>query len=181
MFNRNIYAFLKKWSRKSNRKPLVVRGARQVGKTVAITRFSKKFFRDLIYLNMEKNDHLAMFRRVLPVDELVQLIQLKTGKKITPGSTLLFIDEIQMSGVAMTQLRYFFEEMPELHVIAAGSLLEIKMKKEGFSFPVGRVEYSYMYPVSFDEFLEAAGDGETLSFINKLATASESGWNRITA
>lgn len=173
MFNRDILTYFSLWRRKVRRKPLVIRGARQVGKTVAVSLFGAKHFDDMIVLNLEKDENLSMFQRVLPIPELVQLIQLRTGKKIIPGSTLLFIDEIQNSQVAMTQMRYFFEEMPELHVMAAGSLLEIKIKKEGFSFPVARVEYCYMHPVTFYEFLEAMGDRETLDYIAGLDFSTE--------
>ncbi|UCH96674.1 MAG: ATP-binding protein [Candidatus Aminicenantes bacterium] len=168
MFNRDILKFFDRWYRKRRRKPLVIRGARQVGKTVAITLFGQKNFKDVIVLNLEKDEFSSMFQRLMPISELVQLIQLRTGKKIIPGSTLLFIDEIQNSQIAMTQMRYFYEELPQLHVMAAGSLLEVKIKKEGFSFPVARVEYCYMYPVTFYEFLEAIGDTETLEYIKNL-------------
>lgn len=168
MFDREILNFFRQWREKKKRKPLVIRGARQVGKTIAVRIFGEQVFDDIIVLNLEKEDHLAMFERLLAIPDLIQLIQLRTGKKIIPGSTLLFIDEIQNSQLAMTQMRYFFEEMPELHVMAAGSLLEIKIKKEGFSFPVGRVEYCYMYPVTFYEFLAALGDNETLNYIRNL-------------
>lgn len=168
MFYRNIIDYLKKWKQKKHRKPLIVRGARQVGKTVAVKMFSKENFSNMIYLNLDKDDHLEIFQRVLLMTDLLQLIELKAGKKIIPGETLLFIDEIQNSSIAMTQLRYFYEEMPKLHVIAAGSLLEVKIKIDGFSFPVGRVEYCYMYPVTFDEFLSALGEYDLLEYINNI-------------
>jgi uncharacterized protein len=168
MFNRNIFTFFAHWAQKEKRKPLVIRGARQVGKTVAATLFGEKNFANVITLNLEKEEDAAMFKRSLPIHDLVQLIQLRTGKKMIPGSTLLFIDEIQNSHVAMNQMRYFYEELPGLHVMAAGSLLEIKIKQEGFSFPVGRVEYCYMYPVTFYEFLDALGDNETLAYLQQL-------------
>lgn len=168
MFNREVIKFFEKWFYKEKRKPLVIRGARQVGKTVAVTLFGKRFFNEIITLNLEKNENLLMFQRILPIPDLIQLIQLRTGKKIIPKTTLLFIDEIQNSQEAMTQMRYFYEDYPELHVMAAGSLLEIKIKKEGFSFPVARVEYCYMYPVTFYEFLKALGDLETVQYLNNL-------------
>lgn len=168
MFNRNVLTFFEEWARKKRRKPLVVRGARQVGKTAAVTMFGEKNFKDVVVLNLEKDEYSSMFQRLLPIPDLIQLVQLRTGRKIVPGSTLLFIDEIQNSQAAMTQMRYFFEEMPELHVMAAGSLLEVKIKKEGFSFPVGRVEYCYMFPVTFYEFLEAMGDTESLEYVKNI-------------
>jgi predicted AAA+ superfamily ATPase len=168
MFSRNVLEFFENWSRKERRKPLVIRGARQVGKTVAVKLFGEKNFKDVIVLNLEKEENLSMFQRMMPIPDLVQSIQLRKGRKIIPGSTLLFIDEIQNSPIAMNQMRYFFEEIPGLHVMAAGSLLEVKIKKEGFSFPVGRVEYCYMHPVTFFEFLAAMGDMETLEYIKNL-------------
>jgi predicted AAA+ superfamily ATPase len=168
MFNRNILIFFEQWFHNKERKPLIIRGARQVGKTVAVQLFAKKYFKDIIVLNLEKEENALMFKRLLPIRDLMQLIQLRTGKKIIPGTTLLFIDEVQNSQEAMTQMRYFYEEIPELHVMSAGSLLEIKIKQEGFSFPVGRVDYCYMYPVTFHEFLEALRDTESLAYIKNL-------------
>lgn len=168
MFSRNIYQYLKSWKNRQHRKPLLIRGARQVGKTVAMLEFAKSHFRDTIYLNLEKADDRNIFREVLRLPELVQLIQLHSGKKLHPHDTILVIDEIQNSAVAMTQLRYFYEEIPELHVLAAGSLLDAKLTQEGFSFPVGRVEYCYMHPVTFDEYLHAIQDEETIRFLDNL-------------
>ena len=125
-----------------------------------------------IYINLEKADDLSLFSRMYSIQELLQIIQLKFNKKITPGKTLIFIDEIQASPAAMSRLRYFYEESPALHVIAAGSLLEVKMKTEGFSFPVGRVEYYYLHPVSFDEFLGALHETESLDYINSIKTTT---------
>jgi len=168
MFQRAINKFFLEWKDRKNRKPLVVRGARQVGKTSAVNLFVQDSFQTYIYINLEQEDNLALFSRMSPVRELVQAIQLKFNKKIIPGTTLIFIDEVQNSSIAMNQLRYFYEEMPDLHVVAAGSLLEVKMKSEGFSFPVGRVEYCYMYPVTFAEYLSALNETETLHYINSL-------------
>lgn len=165
MFNREILKYLNQWRTKERRKPLIVRGARQVGKSVAVELFAAEYFENLIVLNLEKEEIQSFFQHIIPIGELIQLIQLKTGKKIIPGKTLLFIDEIQNSSIAMTQLRYFCEEIPYLHVIAAGSLLEVKIEQEGLSIPVGRVEYCYMYPVTFDEFIKAKNDEETSSFL----------------
>ncbi len=165
MFQRNIATLLIEWKNKRGRKPLVIRGARQVGKTSAVHQFGDAAFETYIYINLELEDNLALFARMLPVRDLLQLIQLKFNKKITPGSTLIFIDEVQNSDIAMNQLRYFYEEAPDLHVVAAGSLLEVKMKSEGFTFPVGRVEYCYLHPATFDEFLAAQGETEALNYI----------------
>lgn len=168
MFQRAINKFFLEWKNRKKRKPLVIRGARQVGKTSAVNLFAKDSFKTYIYINLEQEDNLALFSRMNPLHELIQAIQLKSNKKIIPGNTLIFIDEIQNSSIAMNQLRYFYEEMPDLHVAAAGSLLEVKMKSEGFSFPVGRAEYCYMYPVTFEEYLSAMGEAETLHYINSV-------------
>lgn len=165
MFRRNIEKLLLEWKNKKGRKPLVIRGARQVGKTSAVHQFGGQSFETYVYINLELEDNAALFDRMQPVRDLLQLIQLKFNKKITPGSTLIFIDEVQNSDIAMNQLRYFYEEMPQLHVVAAGSLLEVKIKSEGFSFPVGRVEYCYLHPATFDEFLAALGETEALNYI----------------
>jgi uncharacterized protein len=168
MFHRNIASLLIEWKNRRGRKPLVIRGARQVGKTSAVHQFGSEKFETYIYINLELEDNAALFARRQPVQELLQLIQLKFNKKISPGSTLIFIDEVQNSDVAMNQLRYFYEEMPDLHVVAAGSLLEVKMKSEGFAFPVGRVEYCYLHPVTFNEFLAAQGETEALNYISSV-------------
>ena len=172
MFERNISKILMEWKNRRGRKPLVIRGARQVGKTSAVHQFGRKAFDTYIYINLELEDNAVLFNRMLPVKERLQLIQLKFNTKISSGSTLIFLDEVQNSGIAMNQLRYFYEEMPELHVIAAGSLLEVKMKSEGFAFPVGRVEYCYLHPVTFDEFLAALGETEALKYINSVKADS---------
>ena len=165
MFFRNIDNLLLAWKNKKGRKPLIIRGARQVGKTSAVHQFGNTSFETYIYINLELADNAALFKRMQPVRDLLQLIQLKFNKKITLGSALIFIDEVQNSDVAMNQLRYFYEEMPQLHVVAAGSLLEVKMKSEGFSFPVGRVEYCYLHPATFDEFLVALGETEAFNYL----------------
>jgi predicted AAA+ superfamily ATPase len=168
MFEREINKIFLEWKNRKKRKPLVIRGARQVGKTSAVNLFAGDSFKTYIYINLEQEDNLALFSRMNPVHELVQAIQLKFNKKIIAGATLIFIDEIQNSSIAMNQLRYFHEEMPDLHVAAAGSLLEVKMKSEGFSFPVGRVEYCYMHPVTFEEYLSAMKETEVLHYINSV-------------
>ncbi len=168
MFQREISKIFLEWKNRKKRKPLVIRGARQVGKTSAVNLFAEDSFKTYIYINLEQEDDLALFSRMNPVRELIQAIQLKFNKKVIPGNTLIFIDEIQNSSIAMNQLRYFYEEMPDLHVAAAGSLLEVKMKSEGFSFPVGRVEYCYMHPVTFEEYLSAMKETESLDYINSV-------------
>ena len=129
-------------------------GARQVGKTTSIELFSKEFD-NYIYLNLEIIRDNALFDENLTIDEIFQSILLNKNITLRPGSTLLFIDEIQNSPIAIKMLRYFYEKLSHLHVVSAGSLLEIVLNKEGISFPAGRVEYLYMYPLTFREFLMA--------------------------
>lgn len=167
MFNRNVDRYLQQWAAKSHRKPLVMRGARQVGKTFAIKNFAQSCFDDLVYLNLEKDKERLLFSEMTSISQLMTAIELHVQRKIIPGKTLLFIDEIQTSALAMTQLRYLYEEMPKLHVIAAGSLLEVVTKDKAFSFPVGRVEFCYLPPVRFDEFMNALGYQQSVAFLSE--------------
>ncbi|NCC62475.1 MAG: DUF4143 domain-containing protein [Verrucomicrobiae bacterium] len=140
------------WKSRRNRKPLIIRGARQVGKTHSITEFGVRYFEHYVKIDFEKQIQIRkVFEGDLSPKRLVNLIELETDVDIVAGETLLFLDEIQLCPRALVALRYFHEEMPDLHVIAAGSLLEFEM--EHISFPVGRVEFMYMYPLTFEEFL----------------------------
>ena len=154
MIKRHILNKLLVWKDSKWKKPLIIRGARQIGKTFIIKQFGEKYFDNFIYLNLEKPSNAKLFNQNLDLSTIIELIELQQQSKLTPGKTLLFIDEIQTSREAMTQLRYFYEDYPGLHVIAAGSLLEVKMTQEGFSFPVGRIEYAYMFPVTYAEYVE---------------------------
>lgn len=161
MFFRNIINELRIWERDRDRKPLILRGARQVGKTTAVDIFSKDFDR-YIYLNLEKEEDAEIFGRGLSVEDLIQAIYLSKNITPSPNKTLIFIDEIQNSPEAIAQLRYFYESAKELHVIAAGSLLEVVMGEPRPAFPVGRIQYMYLYPLSFEEFLAATGEEQAL-------------------
>ena len=153
MFNRDIINELGKWAGSRNRKPLVLRGARQVGKTTAVRMFSQEFDQ-YIYLNLEKEEEREIFERSYPFKDLLTTLFIFKEKKRSGGRTLIFIDEIQNSPKAIALLRYFYEDANDLYVIAAGSLLESILDKK-ISFPVGRVEYLAMRPCSFREFLNA--------------------------
>ena len=153
MFNRDIIQELRRWAERSNRKSLVLRGARQVGKTTAVEMFSKEFDQ-YIYLNLEKSEEREIFNREYPFKDLLTTLFLYAEKKRTGGKTLIFIDEIQNSPKAIALLRYFHEEAKDLYVIAAGSLLESILDRK-ISFPVGRVEFMAVRPFSFCEFLNA--------------------------
>jgi len=148
---------LEAWKNVSNRKPLLIRGARQTGKTHSIMDFGKANFHGNIHnINFEKNPDInAIFQPNLDSKRILSELELAIGKKIVPGRDLLFFDEIQDCPKAIMALRYFFEDSPELHIIAAGSLLEFALKK--ISFPVGRLQMLYMYPMTFEEYLLAIG------------------------
>ncbi|MBI2335203.1 MAG: ATP-binding protein [Deltaproteobacteria bacterium] len=166
MFNRKIEAELHNWKNKQRRKPLIIRGARQTGKTTLIRKFARQF-KNFVELNLEKDSTSKIFANIRDAKETIQSIEGIVNRRIIPGETLLFLDEIQNSISAIKMLRYFYEEMPGLHIISAGSLLEVRMKKEGWSFPVGRVEFLYLYPVSFYEFLSAIGEDIILGSVLK--------------
>ncbi len=167
MFKRTIVKELEKWAKKKNRKPLVIRGARQVGKTTVVNQFAKKF-EQYIYLNLELPADRKPFENFKDLETLVQsLFFLKDKEYSKRKKTLLFIDEIQEVPEAFNILRFFYEQMPEMPVIAAGSLLETIFDNK-LRFPVGRVEFVVVRPVSFIEFLEASGEIKSLEQINHI-------------
>jgi len=154
-FNRHLLAEMVSWKDRKNRKTLILRGARQVGKTTLVKSFAKQYYKNYIFLNLEKEEEKILFEQGTDINMVVNTIFLSknTNTDLLP-KTLLFIDEIQESPKAIQLLRYFYEEVPNLHVIAAGSLLEFALK-DVKSFPVGRVTYLYLHPFSFQEYLEA--------------------------
>ena len=148
---------LRRWQESTRRKPLILRGARQVGKTWSLKEFGKTRFESLALVDLERNQPLRkLFDGDLKVTRICSDLEVILQQKITPGKTLLFFDEIQACPRAITALRYFYEEMPELHVVAAGSLLEFALEES--SFPVGRVQFLNLYPLCFAEYLEAIGN-----------------------
>jgi len=154
IFNRIAEANLEDWKKRPNRKPLIIRGARQVGKTTLVKKFAGQF-KHTILLNLEKEKDALLFKQTKDVRSIVEALFLLNNLSITQtAETLLFIDEIQESPEAISMLRYFYEDYPQLSVIAAGSLLEFALKKVR-SFPVGRVAYLNLYPLNFPEFLNA--------------------------
>lgn len=166
IFSRNIENLLNEWKLKSNRKPLIIRGARQVGKTTLIQKFSTNYTY-YISLNLESESDLSYFKDFNDSRPLLESLFLSRNIPISVLSeTLLFIDEIQESPKAIQMLRYLYEDFPALHVIAAGSLLEFAIKKVK-SFPVGRVEYMYLHPLNFMEFLKATGNNAAFEQLNR--------------
>lgn len=155
--DRLFFAKLEEWKISPDRKPLIVRGARQVGKSYTITSFGRKSFKGKIHIiDFEKHpDRHGIFLKNLDPVRIIAELEVLINSKITPGEDLLFFDEIQDAPRALMSLRYFYEEMPGLHVIAAGSLLEFAMKE--ISFPVGRLQMLNMAPMNFYEFLLATG------------------------
>ena len=155
---REIINNLIKWKESDNRKPLIIHGARQVGKTYIIKQFGKEYYDNLIYVNFETNQELSLqIADSIDTKYIINKLELFFGEKILPGKTLIFFDEIQANERALTSLKYFCEDAPEYHIIAAGSLLGIAINRENYSFPVGKVQMINMYPLSFKEFLIAIG------------------------
>ena len=152
---RDISHTLEAWRQRERRKPIILRGARQVGKTTVIRELGKSFD-SFVEINFEETPDLAsFFEGSLSPDDIISHLQNYFGVKIQDGKTLLFLDEIQICPRAILSLRYFFEKRPDLHVVAAGSLIDFELKK--ISFPVGRIDVYYLYPLSFGEFLHALG------------------------
>lgn len=171
MMERLALEQFKAWKNKGNgkRKPLLVTGVRQCGKTYLIKHFGETEFEEMAYFNFDGDTGLRSvfdydFNTKRIIDELGSII---FGKAIEPGKTLVVFDEIQDCSRAIQSLKYFYEEMPELHIIAAGSLLGVALKAEGISFPVGKVDRIDMYPMSFEEFVRADGGGKYIDGLKK--------------
>ncbi len=158
--------YLKKWKAKENRKPLVIRGARQVGKTWLMKEFGKKEYQQTAYVNFEGNKRLkSLFSGDFDTRRIITAIQIETGVPIQAENTLIIFDEIQETAGALTSLKYFQENAPQYHIIAAGSLLGVALHQKT-SFPVGKVEFLELYPLSYFEFLSALGEQPLLDLLN---------------
>lgn len=162
---RNIIKDLIAWKNR-NRKPLILKGARQVGKSYIIRYFGEEYFDNIVEINLEKETGIVELFKNRSIKEGIKLLELKKDIKITFGKTLLFFDEIQSSPELFPLLRYFYEEVPNLHIIAAGSLLEFLLENHKFSMPVGRIEYMYLGPMLFDEFLDGIGKNRLMNYLN---------------
>lgn len=148
---------LEKWKNKKNRKPLIVRGARQVGKTWLMREFGRKNYEKCAYISMDENERMEnVFRDAFDIDRILLALEIEAGFKITPEDTLIIFDEVQEVPRALKALKYFCEQAPQYHIMAAGSLLGIALH-EGTSFPVGKVDFLDLYPMTFREFLLACG------------------------
>ena len=149
---------LYKWKNSKRRKPLIIEGARQVGKTWLMKEFGKQAYADTVYINFDSNSRMAdLFSADLDTDRLIMGLELYAGRKINPDNTLLIFDEVQEVPRALASLKYFYENAPQYHIVCAGSLLGIALH-QGTSFPVGKVDFLKLYPLSFSEFLMATGN-----------------------
>lgn len=158
---------LKKWKTGKRRKPLIIEGARQVGKTWLMKEFGKQEYADTVYINFDANSKIAeLFASDLNTDRLIMGLELYAGKKIDPDNMLLIFDEVQEVPRALTSLKYFYENAPQYHIVCAGSLLGIALH-EGTSFPVGKVDFLKLYPLSFKEFLIANGQERFSELLDK--------------
>lgn len=148
---------LYRWKEKEKRKPLIIEGARQVGKTWLMREFGSKAYKNTIYVNFDSNSQMEeLFSTDLKIDRIIMGLELYAGRKISAENTLIIFDEIQEVPRALTSLKYFYENSPQYHIICAGSLLGIALHS-GTSFPVGKVDFLHLYPLSFKEFLIATG------------------------
>lgn len=153
---RKIYDYLLQWKEKADRKPLIVNGARQVGKTYILQEFGQQEYDNYVIVNLETDKALVeKFEESITPRSLIQYLESAHSQRIIPGKTLIIIDEIQASERALTSLKYFYEQAPEFHVVAAGSLLGVAINRKQFSFPVGKVDEITLFPMDFEEFLWA--------------------------
>jgi len=169
---RKIYKKLLLWKEKAGRKPLILQGARQVGKTYIVNYFAGREFANSVYLNFEMDKSLVDFFEVLTPEKIIKKLSVYKRREIIPGHTLLIFDEIQACPKAITALKYFCEQAPEYHVIALGSLLGVSVNRGESSFPVGKVELLTLYPLDFEEYLTARGEAELVEMIRDAFTSN---------
>lgn len=158
---------LKKWKNSSNRKPLIIRGARQVGKTWLMQEFGKREYEKCAYINFDENTRMIkLFSGDFDIERIIQGLKIESGVNIEPENTLIIFDEVQETPKALTALKYFYEKANQYHIVAAGSLLGVAMH-EGASFPVGKVDFLDLYPLNFLEFLRALGEENIVELVEK--------------
>ncbi|MBR3295245.1 MAG: ATP-binding protein [Clostridia bacterium] len=158
---RKVFDFLNQWKDDKYRKPLIIQGARQVGKTYAVLEFGKENYDNVVYFNFQTNEKLAdTFAENISPSYLLSVLSYISGQTITKGRTLIVFDEVQLCERALTSLKYFYEEAPEYHIIAAGSLLGVAVNREKYAFPVGKVDRYTMYPMDLEEFFIAIGHSD---------------------
>lgn len=165
---RNLFMKLEQWKNKKKRKPLIIQGARQVGKTWIMKEFGARYYKDTIYINFDNNETMKkMFEIDFDISRIISSIKIEYGKSFDPENTLIIFDEIQEAPKALAALKYFYENAPQFSIMAAGSLLGVALH-QGTSFPVGKVDFMHLYPLNFYEFVCALGE-------NQLAQLLESG------
>ncbi len=170
---RELQDVLIQWKNQAERLPLILRGARQVGKSYLVENFGSEHFKSVITLNFELQPSLGRAFEALDPFKIISTLEILTNRSIRPGECLLFFDEIQECPKALLSLRYFKEKLPQLHVIGAGSLLEFTLQEEKFSFPVGRVQFIYLKPLSFQEFLDALGENKIIEYLSKITLSDQ--------
>ncbi len=157
---RNLFIKLEQWKNKKKRKPLIIQGARQVGKTWIMKEFGARYYKDTIYINFDNNE---IMKKVFEIDfdiaRIISSIKIEYGKSFAPEDTLIIFDEIQEAPKALASLKYFYENAPQYAIMAAGSLLGVALH-QGTSFPVGKVDFMHLYPLNFYEFICAMGDSQ---------------------
>lgn len=168
---RSIYSSLKKWKESPTRKPLILQGARQVGKTYILKEFGAREYSEVVYINCDDNNDMQNMFVDYDVDRIIRSLSAISGVSIKPSTTLLILDEIQEVERGLASLKYFCEKAPEYHVAVAGSLLGITLH-EGTSFPVGKVDMLYMYPMDFEEFLLAMGKEQLVELLRNNSWAA---------
>lgn len=168
---RSIYSSLKKWKESPTRKPLILQGARQVGKTYILKEFGAREYSEVVYINCDDNNDMQNMFVDYDVDRIIRSLSAISGISIKPSTTLLILDEIQEVERGLASLKYFCEKVPEYHVAVAGSLLGITLH-EGTSFPVGKVDMLYMYPMDFEEFLLAMGKEQLVELLRNNSWAT---------
>lgn len=168
---RSIYSSLKKWKESPTRKPLILQGARQVGKTYILKEFGAREYSEVVYINCDDNNDMQNMFVDYDIDRIIRSMSAISGISIKPSTTLLILDEIQEVERGLASLKYFCEKAPEYHVAVAGSLLGIPLH-EGTSFPVGKVDMLYMYPMDFEEFLLAMGKEQLVELLRNNSWAA---------
>ena len=162
---RNGMTWLRKWKQSENRKPLIVRGARQVGKTWLLKELGRSEYQQTAYVNFEANGVLkSLFSADFDINRILTAIRIETGVRVEPANTLLIFDEIQEAPGGLTALKYFYENAPEYHLVSAGSLLGVALNGDT-SFPVGKVDFLDLHPLDFVEFLEAVKENELVELL----------------
>ena len=170
---RKVMNFLNSWKNSTHRKPLILQGARQVGKTYSILEFGRAEYENVAYFNFETNPKLnETFEENISPDYLIPILSHIAGQTIVKEKTLIVFDEVQLCERALTSLKYFCEDAPDYHIIVAGSLLGVAVNRKNFSFPVGKVDMKTLYPMDMEEFMIALGEDALVGQIKECFIAN---------